>query len=160
VRGDGRVVFLDWEGAEEQGMPLWDLLYFLRSYVLLGRVRGLQRRLETFATAFLTDSEQSRWVRQVVDQYCTRVGLHPSLVEPLFYTCWMHRALKEAPRLLPDQLSSGRFSAGRHCTTGESVVLHRFETQPTSVRKDPDDPTAFQRRPAASATPTPATRRR
>jgi hypothetical protein len=33
VNPAGDIVFLDWEAAEEQGMPLWDLFYFLRSYV-------------------------------------------------------------------------------------------------------------------------------
>ena len=27
-----RVAFLDWEAAEPQGMPLWDLFYFVRTY--------------------------------------------------------------------------------------------------------------------------------
>jgi hypothetical protein len=35
--------------------------------------------------------------------------LDPALVEPLFYTCWMHRALKEATRLQPDRLESGTY---------------------------------------------------
>ncbi len=128
VRADGRVVFLDWEAAEEQGMPLWDLFYFLRSYVLLGRVRGVQRRLETFASTFLADSPLSGLVRQAVEEYCVRVGLHPSLVEPLFFTCWMHRALKESARLHPQRLAEGRFLAVlRHCIAHrESPGLRRL----------------------------------
>ncbi len=132
VRADGRVVFLDWEAAEEQGMPLWDLFYFLRSYVLLGRVRGVQRRLESFSATFLTDSPLSALVRQAVEEYCIRVGLHPSLVEPLFFTCWMHRALKESARLHPERLDEGRFLALlRHCIPQrESPGLRRLFDPP------------------------------
>jgi hypothetical protein len=128
VRADGRVVFLDWESAEEQGMPLWDLFCFLRSYVLLGRVRGVQGRIESFSATFLTDSPLSALVRQAVEEYCIRVGLHSSLVEPLFFTCWMHRAFKESARLHPERLDQGRFLALlRHCMPQrESPGLRRL----------------------------------
>jgi hypothetical protein len=109
VRADGRVVFMDWEGAESRGMPLWDLFYFLRSYALARRVRGLHGRLEAFTGHFLGDSSLSGFIRRATADYCARVGIHPSLVEPLFYTCWMHRALKESNRLPPERLGASRF---------------------------------------------------
>jgi hypothetical protein len=109
VRPDGRVVFTDWEAAESCGMPLWDLLYFLRSYALLGRVRGLQGRLETFGRHFLGASPLSGFIQAGVARYVERVGVAPELIEPLFHTCWMHRALKEASRLAPEKLDDGRF---------------------------------------------------
>jgi hypothetical protein len=31
------------------------------------------------------------------------------LVEPLFHTCWMHRALKEATRLTSSRLERGHY---------------------------------------------------
>jgi aminoglycoside phosphotransferase (APT) family kinase protein len=109
VRPDGRVVFTDWEAAESCGMPLWDLLYFLRSYVLLGRMRGLQGRLDTVGRHFLGGSPLSALVHTRIARYVERVGVPPGLIEPLFHTCWMHRALKEATRLTPDTLGDGRF---------------------------------------------------
>ena len=36
-------------------------------------------------------------------------GLAESLVAPLFYTCWMHRALKESTRLTREQLHAGHY---------------------------------------------------
>jgi hypothetical protein len=109
VRPNGRVVFMDWEAAERRGMPLWDLFYFLRSYTMLSRVRGLQSRGDTFANHFLGDSPLAAAIQQATHHYSARVGVHPSLIEPLFYTCWMHRALKEANRLQPERVGSGRF---------------------------------------------------
>ncbi|UCE03529.1 MAG: aminoglycoside phosphotransferase family protein [Candidatus Latescibacterota bacterium] len=124
VRPNGRVVFMDWEAAEHRGMPLWDLFYFLRSYALLKRVRGLQRRVDLFAHHFFGDSPLAATIQQMTADYCGRVGVHASLVEPLFYTCWMHRALKESNRLQPERLASGRFlgllqaCVERHVTPG------------------------------------------
>ncbi len=135
VRPDGTVVFLDWEAAELRGMPLWDLFYFLRSYVLLGRVRGLHSRLDSFAAAFLGESPLSSFLQQAVEHYCARVGLHPTLVEPLFFTCWMHRALKESARLHPARLGDGRFlEVLRHCIAHrEAPGLDRLLRQPAGV---------------------------
>jgi hypothetical protein len=135
VRADGTVVFLDWEAAELRGMPLWDLFYFLRSYVLLGRVRGLHSRLDSFTAAFLAESPLSSLLQQAVEHYCARVGLHPTLVEPLFFTCWMHRALKESARLHPERLGDGRFlELLRHCIAHrEAPGLERLLRQPAGV---------------------------
>lgn len=109
VRPTGRVVFMDWEAAETHGMPLWDMLYFLRSYTMLTRVRGLRTRTETFATHFFDGGPLSRMIQNAIAEYCARTGVHSSLVEPLFHTCWMHRALKESNRLEEDRLERGRF---------------------------------------------------
>lgn len=109
VGTNGRVVFMDWEAAEMHGMPLWDLFYFLRSYVMLSRVRGLRSRAETFASHFLDEGSLSSLIHEATASYCARVGVDASLVEPLFFTCWMHRALKESNRLSAERLARGRF---------------------------------------------------
>jgi hypothetical protein len=135
VDHQGKVVFLDWEGAEERGMPLWDLFYFLRSYVLLGRVRGLQSRLETFSHTFLQASPLSSLVLDAVERYCERLDLDRALVEPLFFTCWMHRALKESARLQPSKLAEGRFfELLRHCMTHRDAPgLRRLLSSPQTL---------------------------
>jgi len=99
VTPNGRVAFLDWEAAEPEGIPLWDLFYFLRSYsVGAARARGTRDRLKGFAQQFLAESPLSLRVVEATRRYCQQIGLSGHLVEPLFYTCWMHRALKEANR--------------------------------------------------------------
>jgi hypothetical protein len=106
----GKAVFLDWEAAEPKGMPLWDLFYFLRSYCTWSaNVRGVRNSLEGFVQQFMSESSLSSLVVNSVKEYCERINLPKNLVEPLFYTCWMHRALKEATRLSKDRLDRGHY---------------------------------------------------
>ncbi len=125
VAPDGRVALLDWESAEPQGMPLWDLFYFLRSYALnVSRAAGISDRLEGVARHLLDESPLSGWIVGTVRDYCAQVRLGSQYVEPLYYACWMHRALKQATLLPPDRLEQGiyvrllRHSIGqRHAPT-------------------------------------------
>lgn len=110
VTRSGRVAFLDWEAAEPQGMPLWDLFYFVRSYIVwAARVHGTRDRLKAFTRGFLAESPLSQMVIEVTGRYCERTSVPVHLIEPLFYTCWMHRALKEANRLKPAKLEEGHY---------------------------------------------------
>jgi hypothetical protein len=107
---NGRVAVLDWEAAETDGMPLWDLYYFLRTYAVgVARARGTRDSLTAFTEQLLSPTPLSEAVGAAVACYATRMGLAPQLVEPLFHTCWMHRALKEATRLNPGDLLRGRY---------------------------------------------------
>jgi hypothetical protein len=106
----GGVAFLDWEAAEQEGMPLWDLFYFLRSYgTWMSRRAGMRDSLKSFAKNFILPSEPSKLLFGLTQKYCERVHLHTGLVEPLFYTCWMHRALKEATRLTKAEIEKGHY---------------------------------------------------
>jgi aminoglycoside phosphotransferase (APT) family kinase protein len=109
ITRDGRPAFLDWEAAEPHGMPLWDLFYFMRSFGIgvAGATGG--DTLQAFADQFLFDTAVSHGLAEVVERHCERVGIDRSLVEPLFFTCWMHRALKESMRLAPGKLDHGRY---------------------------------------------------
>lgn len=106
----GQVALLDWEAAETQGIPLWDLFYFLRSYALdCARAQGINDGLGGFQSQFLTDTPLSDFIVHTVTRYSQAINLPAYLILPLFYTCWMHRALKEAMRLTSDQIERGRF---------------------------------------------------
>jgi len=110
VRPDGLPVFLDWESAEPLGMPLWDLWYFWRSYSLrVARARGTRRRLRAFSQQFLAGSELSIRIVASVRHYREQVGLPCEWTAPLFYMCWVHRALKEATRLRPQLVERGHY---------------------------------------------------
>lgn len=98
VSDAGQALFLDWEAADPRSMPLWDLFYFLRSF---GNwiSRKQQKSLDTlknFNENFFQDNDTSRFIRQATHQYCRAVGLDPALIAPMFFTCWMHRALRQA----------------------------------------------------------------
>ena len=107
---DGRIAFLDWEAGEPDGMPLWDLFYFMRSFgVTVARANGIRKSLAAFEFAYLNDSELARALRTAVREVCARTEMPVELVMPLFYTCWMHRSLKEAGRLPPSRLQRGHY---------------------------------------------------
>jgi hypothetical protein len=106
----GRAAFLDWEAFEQHGMPLWDLFYFLRSYgVWSARKAGRSDSLKGFSKQYLAESALGGLLVDVAERYCKRSGLAPELIEPLFYTCWMHRSLKEAARLPAARLERGHY---------------------------------------------------
>lgn len=110
VTKNEQVAFLDWEAAEPQGMPLWDLFYFIRSYSGdIARARGIGNRVQGFAQQLLATSPLNDVFCKTVQQYCAALDLPQTLIAPLFYTCWMHRALKEATRLTPDTLQRGLY---------------------------------------------------
>ncbi len=105
-----RVIFLDWEAGEAHGIPLWDLFYFMKTFgSWISRTQGSHDGLANFARHFLMASPLGQLQAEVVRRYCCSVGLEPALVEPLFYTCWMHRALKECTRLPEASLQNGHY---------------------------------------------------
>ncbi len=108
VSDSGRVAFLDWESAEPSGIPLWDLLHFQRAYgALAARRGGMRRRVDASLTHLVTTSDlNGRFARDLGDM-AAAVELPRTLIEALFFTCWMHRALKEATRRTPASLERG-----------------------------------------------------
>jgi hypothetical protein len=97
VRLDGRPAVLDWEAGVPRGMPLWDLLYLLRSYAASSARTGADR------TGAVLDLLHGRpplgdCFVGATGQYASALRLDPSLLVPLLLTCWMHRAQKEASR--------------------------------------------------------------
>jgi hypothetical protein len=110
VTRDGRPAFLDWEAADPEGLPLWDIFHFLRSFGLaISRRAGRSDPIRSFTEQVLADSDLNRLIVQATTRFCAATPLRPELVEPLFYLCWMHRALKEVPRLHPARLDTGRY---------------------------------------------------
>lgn len=110
VTPTGRIAFLDWEAAELYGMPLWDLFYFVYTYgIWAARTKSAGDRMKGFEQQFLAASPFNILLAEATSRYCARVGLHKEFVEPLYYTCWMHRALKEATRLTQSQLARGHY---------------------------------------------------
>jgi len=110
VTDANEVVFIDWEAGEPRGIPLWDIFYFMRTYASwVLRQQGNKDPLDNFMNSFLKPSSFSQWLRLLVHDYCNKIGLVVELIEPLFYTCWMHRALKESTRLRKSQLAEGHY---------------------------------------------------
>jgi hypothetical protein len=112
VAGDGSVAFLDWEAAETRGVPLWDIFHLARSFaVIAGRAGGERNMMRAIDRILLEPTPINRMVADVVGRYRERLRLSAALIEPLFHTSWMHRALKEATRLPKHRLASGHYLA-------------------------------------------------
>jgi hypothetical protein len=110
VTTSGEPAFLDWEAAEPEGLPLCDLFHFVRSYgIRVSRATGTNDPMRSFEEQFLADSELGRLLVRKTSRFCAEAGLATELVAPLFYVCWMQRALKEVTRLHPRRLDRGRY---------------------------------------------------
>lgn len=98
VESDGRSQFLDWEAADPQGMPLWDLFYFINSFSnwVSKKRTGSTDTIANFRSNLLQRGPFNDLLVNATRRYCDSVGLQESLVAPMFYTCWMHRALRQA----------------------------------------------------------------
>jgi hypothetical protein len=107
----GRTVFRDWEAGEPDGLPLWDLLYFFRSYaVATSRRAGVRDRLEAASRHLLASSPLGARFAVAVETCRRRVSVPAAAIEPLVYGCWVHRALKEATRLAPAKVADGQYA--------------------------------------------------
>lgn len=145
VTPGGRPALLDWEAAARLGLPLWDLFHFLRSYGLaVSRAAGTRDRMRSFAEHYLDGSVLTEVLVEATGRVCARTGLAPSLVEPLFFTCWMHRAFKEAATLPPDRLAGGRYVNVLRLALDrrDSPGLRRLFTAGGAVRPPADRPTS------------------
>jgi hypothetical protein len=97
VTPGAKVAFLDWENATENGIPIWDLLYFLRAYcVTAGQKSGNHGVLPAVEHYMIDRSPLSDFIVDAFQRYCQRVGLDAALVEPLFFMCWVFWAVKQA----------------------------------------------------------------
>lgn len=104
------IAFLDWEAGESRGLPLWDLLYFLRSASLtLAPRRPWQSRRSRSRRDLIVGSAVGELVAEHVRRYVDATGLDPDAVEPLFHLCWVQRAVKQARRLPAHRRSRGTF---------------------------------------------------
>lgn len=110
VSPEGKLIVIDWEAGEPNGVPLWDMFYFMRSFGnWCVRKEGVRDTLKAFAKNFCEPSEVGALLLETVDEYCNRIGLERRLAGPLLYTCWMHRALKESTRLTGAELERGHY---------------------------------------------------
>ncbi|MEK7730207.1 MAG: phosphotransferase [candidate division KSB1 bacterium] len=110
VSPEGKLIVIDWEAGEPHGVPLWDMFYFMRSFGnWCARRAGIRDTLQAFTKNFIEPSEVGALLIETVEAYCKALGLERRLVGPLFYTCWMHRALKESTRLTGAELQHGHY---------------------------------------------------
>jgi len=95
----GRLCVLDWENGEPRGVPLWDLLYFLRSFgISVAGQAATGDRLER-GLHWLRDPALAAVTADAVARYVREVGIPAAAVRPIFFHVWTYQALKEAARV-------------------------------------------------------------
>jgi hypothetical protein len=110
LAADLRLGVLDWEAAEPDGLPLWDLFHLLRAYATLASSKWLPHRSFRLARRHLVrGSALTTTFAAAVAAYREALGLPAEIVEPLYHLGWVHRAVKEASRLAPDRLAGGHY---------------------------------------------------
>lgn len=67
---------IDWTDAKLDGMPFYDLFYFMANYVAIARKKtGLQSLLSVFDYFFFTKNSYSGLIRSTVESYCEKTGI-------------------------------------------------------------------------------------
>ena len=111
VAGDRTIGMVDWENAEPAGPPLWDLFYFLHSYSgWAAGTRGQRHTPAAVCRDLLDPAGFGGLPVRAVEAYRRRLDLPPELVAPLFCTCWMYLALRQARQLAPAALDRGFYA--------------------------------------------------
>jgi hypothetical protein len=96
VKGSSFTV-LDWESSRAEGLPLWDLWYFLGDVlpILDGEAED---RVAAFRRLFRGEAPSSpllfEWTRRAVSAF----GIAPDQVGRLATLCWLHHGLSHLPR--------------------------------------------------------------
>lgn len=105
----GRVTALDWENGDPAGLPLWDVAIFLRSYAVWSSAgRGRESRFSAARRHLADGSELTGELAGALERYRRRVGIEPSLVEPLMTLGWVWLAARDAARLEPARATEGQ----------------------------------------------------
>jgi aminoglycoside phosphotransferase len=93
----GRVGVLDWELAEERGLLLHDLSFFLAfATFALRKSRTVEECVLAFDDAFF---QRGGWARPRVSAYADGLELDEALLTPLFAACWARYTARLAVRI-------------------------------------------------------------
>jgi aminoglycoside phosphotransferase (APT) family kinase protein len=96
-----RVGVVDWELADEHGLPLHDLSFFLTyATFALRRPRDTAERVAAFHAAFF---EPGGWAKARVAAYVRALALDHELLTPLFVSCWARSAARLVIRIGGEQ---------------------------------------------------------
>jgi aminoglycoside phosphotransferase len=95
--GENHVGVVDWELAEEHGLPLQDLAYFL-TYATFALRRPADRaaQVAAFHDAFFVGGG---WARARVEAYARDLSLDRELLTPLFVSCWARSVARLVDRI-------------------------------------------------------------
>ncbi|MDP9258899.1 MAG: aminoglycoside phosphotransferase family protein [Actinomycetota bacterium] len=93
VQRDGAIAMLDWESAEQRGVPGLDLLYFLTyAGFFVDGTMHTGGELASYRRMLTPSSSTGRVYAESMAAYVERVGLDASMLEPLRLLCWLVHA--------------------------------------------------------------------
>jgi aminoglycoside phosphotransferase len=95
--GENHLGVVDWELAENHGLPLHDLAYFLTyATFALRRASDTTAQVGAFHEAFFT---RGGWARARVEAYARNLALDSELLTPLFVSCWARTVARLVDRI-------------------------------------------------------------
>jgi aminoglycoside phosphotransferase len=95
--GENRVGVVDWELAEEHGLALQDLAYFLTyATFALRRPADTTAQVAAFHDAFFA---RGGWARARVEAYARDLALEREVLTPLFVACWARSVARLVDRI-------------------------------------------------------------
>jgi aminoglycoside phosphotransferase len=95
--GENHFGVVDWELAEEHGLPLHDLAYFLTyATFALRRPADTTAQVAAFHDAFFAGGG---WARARVEAYARELALDRELLTPLFVSCWARSVARLVERI-------------------------------------------------------------
>jgi hypothetical protein len=104
----GSVGALDWEAAELAGPPLWDIERLAEAWAMLDRSGGPRSAMGRAIRHLVDGSAVTRVLGDAIRRSAAALEVPDEAIAPLVRLAWVARALKEANRLRPSELSSGR----------------------------------------------------
>jgi aminoglycoside phosphotransferase (APT) family kinase protein len=105
---DGRLLVLDWESAEPNGLPLLDLVYFLTyASFFLDDALHSGRVVDSYARSLDPITATGRVVAACERRYVERLGLDPALISPLRALAWISHSSSERARRRLDPHGAG-----------------------------------------------------
>jgi aminoglycoside phosphotransferase (APT) family kinase protein len=95
----GAIVVLDWERSTPDGVPTWDLFYFLAHYgFLMHETSDPGPDLAAFRETYFSLGPFGRTVARAVRRYTGALDVSEDWLVTLFLSCWVHHTLSDLAR--------------------------------------------------------------
>ncbi|HOD34673.1 MAG TPA: phosphotransferase [Syntrophales bacterium] len=91
IESDGRVKIIDWETVREEGLPFWDLFYFMSKYIHNMKIYP-NNRWDRVLSIYMGRGWLSQLVHGTVDEYCRKTGFDMSLGRLIFPLHFLNKA--------------------------------------------------------------------
>jgi len=108
VSDENRLALLDWENADPEGMPLWDVFGAARSYGTYLQQRRTGRTTKSGWNPLGRGERLRHAVGQVADDMCRALDIDPAIVGDLYTLCWVGHALREAATMAEPRFEDAR----------------------------------------------------